>query len=104
METPRSFLKFILEWDASIHPRFSQQNPSHSEQVSNPQEQRIVATFQQDKDALEAIAALQKNDPRKFFAEASFASGRPGLEKRRLLQLAALIPAGDININQGHTA
>ena len=63
-----------------------------------------MATFQQDKDALEAIAALRKNDPRKVFAEASFASDPPGLETRRLLQQAAQTPAGDININQGHIA
>ena len=43
--------------------------PCHiAEQVSNTQEQGIVATFQQDKDALEAIATLRKNDPRKVFA------------------------------------
>ena len=39
-----------------------------------------------------------------LIAEASFASGRAGLETRRLLQQAAQTPAGDININQGHTA
>lgn len=75
-----------------------------SEQVSNTQEQGIAATFQQDKDALEVIAALRKNDPRKDFAEVSFASDRPGLETRRLLHQAAQTPAGDITINQGHTA
>ena len=80
--------------------------PCHiaGDQVSNTQEQGIAATFQQDKDALEAITALRKNDPRKVFAEASFASDRPGLETRRLLHQAAQTPAGDININQGHIA
>ena len=79
--------------------------PCHiaGEQVSNTQEQGIAATFQQDKDALEAIA-LRKSDPRKVFAEVSFASDRPGLETRRLIQQAAQTPAGDFNINQGHTA
>lgn len=60
-----------------------------SEQVSAAQEQGIVATFQQDKDALEAIASLRRGDPRKDFAEASFASDRPGMDTRRLLQQAA---------------
>ena len=80
--------------------------PCHiaSEQVSNTQEQGIAATFQQDEDTLEAITALRKSDPRKVFAEVSFASDRPGLETRRLIQQAAQTPAGDININQGHTA
>ena len=61
----------------------------HSEQVSKIQTQGIQATFQQDKDALESIAKLRNSDPRKNFVEVSFASDRPGLQTRRLIQQAA---------------
>lgn len=60
-----------------------------AKEVSDLQGEGIRTTFLEDKDALEWISALRRQDPRKDFAEASFPSDRPGVQTRRELQRMA---------------
>ena len=51
--------------------------------------QAIRKAFLEDKEALDAISDIRRRDQRRHFAEHSFASDRPGMMVRRLLQKAA---------------
>ena len=51
--------------------------------------QAIRKAFLEDKEALDAISDIRLRDRRKAFAEHSFASDRPGMMVRRLLEKAA---------------
>ncbi|MEZ0236601.1 MAG: Rieske 2Fe-2S domain-containing protein [Methylophilaceae bacterium] len=48
-----------------------------------------TGAFAEDKDALEAIAFLQQNDKRREFKEQSFASDRPGIAVRQVIERLA---------------
>jgi phenylpropionate dioxygenase-like ring-hydroxylating dioxygenase large terminal subunit len=60
-----------------------------SAEVSGAVEVGISNTFQQDKDALEAISEVKRTDGNTSFREASFLSDRPGMATLRILQRAA---------------
>ncbi len=56
--------------------------------------QAIRKAFLEDKEALDAISDIRRRDRRTAFAEHSFASDRPGMMVRRLLQKAATPDVG----------
>ena len=56
--------------------------------------QAIRKAFLEDKEALDAISDIRRRDRRRPFAEHSFASDRPGMMVRRLLQKAAASDCG----------